>query len=187
MASPGGVQELLACQISAWYPAFARVTFKTVVLPLPAAVADWLVADGLHLAPDSQAVSAERPPCNARIHACSARLTPTGRPPRCRRRCRSADTRAPSPLHCLQFAKRGPLEEYPDEDDYQDWQWEDGSGGGSGGSEAAAAAQVRAAWRGAPTACVQQAHTCANQVPTRPCFLPYCCPSCSRRQLSWTS
>lgn len=57
MASSGGVQELLACQISAWYPAFARVTFKTAILPLPPAVADWLVSDGLHLAPDSQAVS----------------------------------------------------------------------------------------------------------------------------------
>lgn len=56
MASSGGVQELLACQISSWYPAFARVTFKTAILPLPPPVADWLVSDGLHLAPDSQAV-----------------------------------------------------------------------------------------------------------------------------------
>ena len=59
MASSGGVRDLLAFQISSWYPAFARVTFKTVILPLPPAVTDWLVSDGLHLAPDSQAVSTE--------------------------------------------------------------------------------------------------------------------------------
>ena len=59
----------------------------------------------------------------------------------CRRR------RQPPCLPPLQFAKRGQLEEYPDEDDYQDWQSEDGSGSSSGSaSEAGAAAQVRA-WR----------------------------------------
>lgn len=51
-------QQLLDCQISRWYPQFQRVTFRTVLVPLPQPVLDWLVSDGLHLAPDTQAVSA---------------------------------------------------------------------------------------------------------------------------------
>jgi len=55
------VQELLDCMISRWYAVFQRVTFKTVLLPLPQPVLDWLVADGLHLPEDSQAVSLAKP------------------------------------------------------------------------------------------------------------------------------
>ena len=55
-----GVQELLDCQIANWYPRFQRVTFKTVILPLPQPVLDWLVSDGLHLPADSQAVRTGR-------------------------------------------------------------------------------------------------------------------------------
>lgn len=53
------LQQLLDCRIGSWYPQFARVTFKTVLLPLPQPVVDWLVSDGLHLAPDTQAVSCD--------------------------------------------------------------------------------------------------------------------------------
>ncbi len=85
MASSGGVRDLLAFQISSWYPAFARVTFKTVILPLPPAVTDWLVSDGLHLAPDSQAVSREMLGMDC-VHAiCAGRAQRTRRPPRRRR------------------------------------------------------------------------------------------------------
>ena len=63
-----GVQELLDCQIANWYPRFQRVTFKTVILPLPQPVLHWLVSDGLHLPADSQAVSNEAPS----PHACRA-------------------------------------------------------------------------------------------------------------------
>ena len=42
---------------------------------------------------------------------------------------------------CPQFAKRGKLEEYPDEDDYQDWASEDGEEDGT--ASPASAAQVR--------------------------------------------
>ncbi|EFN57174.1 hypothetical protein CHLNCDRAFT_21599, partial [Chlorella variabilis] len=56
-----GVQELLDCMISSWYPRFQRVTFKTVILPLPQPVLDWLVSDGLHLPPDSQAFAKRSP------------------------------------------------------------------------------------------------------------------------------
>lgn len=54
-----GVQQLLDCMISSWYPQFERVTFKTALLPLPPPVLEWLVSDGLQLPEDSQAVSAE--------------------------------------------------------------------------------------------------------------------------------
>ena len=50
------VQQLLDCMVSSWYPRFARATFKTVLVPLPQPVLDWLVADGLHLPEDTQAV-----------------------------------------------------------------------------------------------------------------------------------
>lgn len=53
-----GVQELMDCMISNWYPRFAKVSFKTVILPLPQPVLDWLVSDGLRLPADNQAVSA---------------------------------------------------------------------------------------------------------------------------------
>lgn len=56
MAASSPLQQLLDCRISAWYSRFACVTFRTVVLPLPQPVADWLVADGLHLPEGNQAV-----------------------------------------------------------------------------------------------------------------------------------
>ena len=52
------VEQLLDCAVSAWYPRFQRVAFKTVIVPLPQPVVDWLVSDGLHLPDDSQAVRA---------------------------------------------------------------------------------------------------------------------------------
>ena len=52
----GGVQALVDCMIGNWYPTFSRVTFKTVILPLPQPVLDWLVSDGLHVEADTQAV-----------------------------------------------------------------------------------------------------------------------------------
>ena len=50
-------EELLACSIHNWDPAFASHTFKTVCLPLPAGFAAWLEADGVFLPPNSTAVS----------------------------------------------------------------------------------------------------------------------------------
>ena len=91
------LQELLDCRISAWYPQFARVTFKTALLPLPQPVLDWLVSDGLHLPADSQAVSLELlgmlaqawrasrrhrhrlpPPCLHRSHSTVCQARPAG-------------------------------------------------------------------------------------------------------------
>lgn len=64
-----GVQQLLDCMISSWYPNFQRTTFKTVILPLPQPVLDWLVSDGLHLPDDSQAV--RRTSCRSnRVMSC---------------------------------------------------------------------------------------------------------------------
>ncbi|KAL4425346.1 hypothetical protein ABPG75_009362 [Micractinium tetrahymenae] len=56
-----GVQQLLDCMISSWYPTFQRATFKTVILPLPQPILDWLVSDGLHLPDDSQAFAKRGP------------------------------------------------------------------------------------------------------------------------------
>jgi hypothetical protein len=49
--------ELLACMISSWYPQFKHVTFKTSILSLPQEFVDYLVADGVYLPADSEAVS----------------------------------------------------------------------------------------------------------------------------------
>lgn len=49
-------EELAACAITAWYPHFRHVTFKTVLLELPQEFLDFLVADGVHLHEDSEAV-----------------------------------------------------------------------------------------------------------------------------------
>lgn len=73
-------------------------------------------------------------------YARGGRSAPAGHPAAaaCCRRCSQLTACPARP----QFAKRGPLEEYPDEDDYQDWS-EGGSEAGGSGSEADAAAQVR--------------------------------------------
>eukprot|EP00887_Chlorella_sp_A99_P003503 scaffold7.g3503.t1 len=52
----GSVQELLECSIARWHPAFKHVTFSTVVLSLPQHFVDWLVADGVHLQEESEAL-----------------------------------------------------------------------------------------------------------------------------------
>jgi len=50
-------EELVACSIQNWYAAFAKHTFKTVILPLPADVITWLGEDGVVLPNTSAAVS----------------------------------------------------------------------------------------------------------------------------------
>jgi hypothetical protein len=72
--SMSGVHELLDCQIANWYPRFQRVTLKTVILPLPQPVLDWLVGDVLHVPADSQAVSNRLavPPCMSHTAAMGA-------------------------------------------------------------------------------------------------------------------
>ena len=57
MAASEHQAALAACAISSWYPAFRHVTFKTVLIDLPQDFLDYLVADGVHLAEDSEAVS----------------------------------------------------------------------------------------------------------------------------------
>ena len=57
MASQALPDDLACCRVSAWLPLFRGVTFKTVLLPLPQEFVDFLVADGVHLAEDSEAVS----------------------------------------------------------------------------------------------------------------------------------
>ena len=37
------------CSIASWYPLFAEHTFRTEIIPVPAAIADWLVEDGIVL------------------------------------------------------------------------------------------------------------------------------------------
>jgi hypothetical protein len=48
--------DLLACMLSRWYAQFEGLTFKSVILPLPVDFIDWLLADGVHLEADSEAV-----------------------------------------------------------------------------------------------------------------------------------
>jgi len=48
--------QLAACMISTWYPQFSSVAFKTVILPVSQQFVDYLVADGVQLYSDSEAV-----------------------------------------------------------------------------------------------------------------------------------
>lgn len=50
--------DLLACAVSAWYPQFRHVTFKTALLPLPPEFVQYLVADGVHVHGETEAVRA---------------------------------------------------------------------------------------------------------------------------------
>lgn len=134
-----GVQQLLECMISNWYPSFQRATFKTVILPLPKSVLDWLVSDGLHLPDDSQAV---RAPSRSDAMCSGARLMPVPLLPplpllplRVPLGARATGQR---PCTCrLQFAKRGPLDEYALEDEYREWSHSEEEGAGSDAGSAA--------------------------------------------------
>ena len=92
-------QALLDCAISSWLPQFRHLTFSTQLVPLPPAVADWLVADGISLPPESEAVSAQGPPSGAGWTwrgGAAAAVAPTARP-RCRSRCSLASAALPTP------------------------------------------------------------------------------------------
>ena len=49
-------QQVLSCQFGAWYPKFCDVAFRSRVIELPAAFAQYLVEDGVYLADNSSAV-----------------------------------------------------------------------------------------------------------------------------------
>lgn len=51
------VEDVDACQFSAWYPAFKDVAFTSRMLELPADFIAYLVQDGVFLPEDSKAVS----------------------------------------------------------------------------------------------------------------------------------
>lgn len=48
--------QILSCQFGEWYPKFRDVAFRSRIVELPAAFAQYLVEDGVHLADNSNAV-----------------------------------------------------------------------------------------------------------------------------------
>jgi hypothetical protein len=116
------VQELVDCMISNWYSRFQRATFRTILIPLPQPVVDWLVSDGLHMPADSEAVSVRAAMKIIVIHQGHLDCRWPFPPP-------AEQWRQPSPLtnraHSWpspspQFPKRGPLDQCATEDDYRD-------------------------------------------------------------------
>lgn len=139
-----GVQQLLDCMISRWYPNFQRATFKTVILPLPQPVLDWLVSDGLHLPDDSEAV---RTPIDGNAAVAWARLSLLPLPPPLPL-CHSWFRQNPNtPPRCPQFAKRGPMDEHALDDEYREWSdGEEGEAGSDAGSAAPQVGPRRSCW-----------------------------------------
>ena len=48
--------EVLACQVSSWYPRFKHLAYRSMLLDLPDEFAAYLQQDGVHLAAGSSAV-----------------------------------------------------------------------------------------------------------------------------------
>lgn len=49
-------KQILSCQFGEWYPQFRDVAFRSRVVELPAAFAQYLVEDGVYLTDNSCAV-----------------------------------------------------------------------------------------------------------------------------------
>jgi hypothetical protein len=48
--------DLFECSIQRWYSDFSEITFKTILLELPDSFKEWILSDGVFVAPQSQAV-----------------------------------------------------------------------------------------------------------------------------------
>ena len=49
-------QRVLNCSFDRWYPSFQDVSFRSKIVPLPKAFADYLVQDGVYLPANNSAV-----------------------------------------------------------------------------------------------------------------------------------
>jgi hypothetical protein len=56
-AQQEGLLEAAACQYPSWYPKYARHAIRSILIPLPSSVEQFLQEDGITLADDTTAVS----------------------------------------------------------------------------------------------------------------------------------
>ncbi|KAL7828188.1 hypothetical protein AOLI_G00313400 [Acnodon oligacanthus] len=57
-------EQVLRCQFSAWYPLFKALTIKSLILPLPQNVIDYLLDDGTLVVSGSSENSTQRSQTN---------------------------------------------------------------------------------------------------------------------------
>jgi hypothetical protein len=51
------VDQVLDCQFGSWYPQFAHLAIRSIIIQLPPAFVEYLVQDGVFVSDDSKAVS----------------------------------------------------------------------------------------------------------------------------------